>query len=271
MKQLFHITGQPADIERSDVFLAELGEEYGCIARYSSGAESIAELSYYTFDRFSQIEVVKTLLSEMKDGANFEKVILCTALPQALLTPAALYSQDHEEDLVKGVYDITGCAVLHNDINLWQLTNVFAVPQSLVQAFNVTFPTTVHKHIYTTLLKSIDRFSERDEILLHFTPANFVIIIRRGRQLMLVQTFAYTVPLDVVYVLLKACTELRINREEIYIILSGLVDQSSGLYKELYYYFMHLSFASSNVVALPPNDYPPHFFTSIYNLVACAL
>jgi hypothetical protein len=85
----------------------------------------------------------------------------------------------------------------------------------------------------------------------------------------LAQVYAYKTPLDVVYFLLKICYEFALDQSEVFLILSGLIDQDSAMYAELYNYFLNLHFAQAPLFSLPENDYPHHYFTSLYNLAAC--
>ena len=88
---------------------------------------------------------------------------------------------------------------------------------------------------------------------------------------MLVQTFSFQTPLDVVYVLLKISAEMDLNQEETPVILSGFIEKKSDIYKELYNYFIDLRFLTLPAHSLPENQHPSHFFASLYNLATCVL
>jgi hypothetical protein len=51
-----------------------------------------------------------------------------------------------------------------------------------------------------------------DQIAIHFTTQQFRVLVKQGAQLQLAQTYAYKTPLDVVYYLLKICSELGLDQ-----------------------------------------------------------
>ena len=102
-----------------------------------------------------------------------------------------------------------------------------------------------------------------------FTPGYFRVIVKKDGQLHLAQTYAYTTPLDVVYFLLKICSEFGLSQEQSTLSISGLVEKESALYRELYNYFLNIQFRNPAQPDLP-DGHPAHFFTSISNLAVCA-
>jgi hypothetical protein len=76
--------------------------------------------------------------------------------------------------------------------------------------------------------------------------------------------------MDVVYYLLKISSEFGLSVEEVPVIISGFVSEDSALYKELHQYFFKIQFAKNSKNSFG-GDFPDHFFTSVYNIAACAL
>jgi hypothetical protein len=272
LKQLFHITRQPVENWDTNVLLIEAGEDYCCFAEGNDEAKILSEISYNTFDKFLFKESIEALLKSLKElDRTYTKVVLCTAFPQALLTPKKLYQPEESNQLLNVVYGMDSNKVMHDEIELWQIVNLYSVPQQLYEAITSHFPSATFIHEYTVALRDLTRFSDDDQIAVHCTSSSFRIKVKRGRQLLLVQTFTYSSPLDVVYVLLKVCSEFELQQETVHIILSGLIEEDSALYKEIYNYFLHLQFAAAPDNALNGHQYPQHYFTSLYNLAACVL
>ena len=107
------------------------------------------------------------------------------------------------------------------------------------------------------------------QINIQFAPNQFSVLVKKRGQLQLAQIYKYQSPLDVVYYLLKIIEELDLSRDETVLILSGLIEEKSDLYKELYQYFLHIQFSSPASNNNENNDLPTYFFTSLYNLSAC--
>lgn len=269
MKQLFHIQNKGANALQNNILLIEISDEYCCLLNCNGDEGIITELQYYTYSRFDFEQHTASLFAGI-NWAHYSKVVVCSVFPEALLTPKKLYSSE-SNNLLQTLYNITVCQILFDEIPIWQMVNAYAVPQQLYQQVINHYPGAQFIHVYTTMLNSFNRFSDDSELSVHFTSANFRLKVKRGRQLLLVQTFTFQSPMDVVYALLKVCTELGLSTSETNVILSGLIDEDSALYKEMQHYFLNLQFAELPKYPLTQHLYPQHFFTSLYNLVACVL
>jgi hypothetical protein len=113
-----------------------------------------------------------------------------------------------------------------------------------------------------------------DVILVDFKNGHFsAIVIKEGR-LQLVQTYPYVEKADVLYYLIKICSTFSISQRKVKLILSGLIERQSALFKELYSYFVDVSFKSNPASLKLPfafRQYPEHFFSSLFNLAVCVL
>ena len=108
--------------------------------------------------------------------------------------------------------------------------------------------------------------------MIDFKTGQFSIIVIKEQQLQLVQTFAYSESADVLYYLLKICASFSISQNAVLLVLSGLIDKESVLYKDLYNYFEYVSFKRNpDSIKLPYTfaKYPSHFFSSLFNLAVC--
>jgi hypothetical protein len=74
-----------------------------------------------------------------------------------------------------------------------------------------------------------------------------------------------------VYYLLRLCQEFDLLQQEVFVILSGLVEKDSALYTELQQYFTNIHFAQQPEISLPQSQHPHYYFTAVYNLAACVL
>ena len=110
-----------------------------------------------------------------------------------------------------------------------------------------------------------------NSVQVHFDPKQFRVMVMKEGKPLLAQTYTYSAPLDVVYYLLKIFEQLQLKHEEVQVLVSGLIEEDSALYKELYNYFLHLQMQQGSQITLENNNYPEHFFTSMYNLAACVL
>lgn len=271
MKQLFHITGEPDGVPQQDVLLIEIGEDYCCFAKGNAAAKNLQELRYYSFKRFA-FEALNDIWAVAKEnGAAYEKVVVCSALPQALLVPEKFYDEAAVNDMLQAIYPVQQDRILHDAIRMWKLYTVYAVPSVLHQVNAQHFPNIDYIHAYSTALRTYNSVTADHQLFVQFAVSTFRVKVKKEQKLVLMQTFPFQTPLDVVYVLLKICTETGLKQEETPVTLSGLIDADSDLYKELYNYFLHLRFASFPDHFTLQSPYPSHFFASLYNLAACVL
>jgi hypothetical protein len=270
LKQLFHIAPSPTEAQANDILVMEVGADYACYATGNTTAKTVNEIRYYTFPK-GVYQTFHNIYEQAKaNNGSFEKVVVCSAFPQAILVPDKLYSEDNHQNFLQPVYDIANDIILHDHVTIWRLHNVYAFPKNLHQITTGHFPQLEYIHAYSISLKN-DTIRADQQIAVHFTTTQFSVKVKKGQRLLLMQTFSFQTPLDVVYVLLKIGTEMELKQEETDIVLSGLIDEQSDLYKELYNYFLHLQFAGIAEDKLITSDYPPHFFASIYNLASCVL
>lgn len=267
MKTLFQIDHtEPRSGE--DTLLCEWGERYCCYTIYNHDSRSIAALRYIVFDEPASLEEIDEVLRLQHSNApRFSKVIFCSGFPQAVLVPKAFFSEDPSP--IALLTEGKRMRYFHDLIGEWQVINNYAFPKIIYQKGVDAFGNLQMSHVYTTTLKTYNGYTADAQVSVDFSPRNFRVVVKRQGQIQLAQMYEYTAPLDVVYFLLRIYQELHLSKEETHIILSGLIDEASALYKELHSYFLNLHFVHPTGLSLTNKEYPPHFFASIYNLVQC--
>lgn len=98
------------------------------------------------------------------------------------------------------------------------------------------------------------------------------IVAWKEGSLQLVQYFDYTAPADVVYHLLNTCRQLDLSAESTKLLLSGMIAESSGLYAEIYKYFLDVELkALPEEVSLAGklNDHPHHYYSHLIEPALC--
>jgi hypothetical protein len=265
LKTVFHIQADRESNE-AETLLMEIGTGHCSYAFLNKMQHSITALKYFSIDEFETEVDLQSVLNEIKDK-NFANVLICSAYPSALLTPFKYAATNGK--LLHVIYDQPEQKHLNDTVNEWQLVNAYSMPITIFELLRKSFPFAQFIHAYTPALKVYNGHAAEDQISIHFTMQHFRVLVKKGGQVHLAQTYSYKTPLDVVYYLLKICSELQLNQSEVHLILSGLVEEASALYKELHNYFLHIHFAQAPTVSVPQNEYPQHFFTSTYNLAAC--
>ena len=263
MKTVFSIGN---DVSGADTLLLEIGEDYCCYAMLDSSSKSFHLIRYFTFDDFESEAKFGEVLNGLV-GKEFKKVVICSAYAHALLVPQKIFKTNDRFESV--IYNTPGHSQFSDAVVERQMVNSYSIPTSLHDRILDQFSSVVFFHAYTPTLKIYNGFVAADQVDIHFTTQNFRILVKKEQQVHLAQTYSYKTPLDVVYYLLKICYEFNLEQSEVFLIVSGLIDQDSAMYNELHNYFLNIHFAQAPAFTLPQNEYPHYYFTSLYNLAAC--
>ncbi len=253
--------------DTSNVLLCEWGEDHFCIAGYDEENKRLQRLEYIGFDKENGRRVNEVLQLVKEREREDSKIIFCSAFAQSVLTPAKLYHQ--KNNTLTELYGNQFSFQLSDVINEWQLVNVYAFPASIYKSIVQDFPSAGFFHVYTPELKIYNGFVAENQVAIHFTPKYFRVLVKSFGQLQLAQMYFYNAPLDVVYFLLKIFQELYLTKEDTYLILSGLIEEKSALYREIESYFLNVHFALPSTISLNNSELPSYFFNSMYNLALC--
>jgi hypothetical protein len=248
-----------------DTLLLEFGPDYCCYAFMEASKKSFHFIRYISFNEL-EAETDLNVLMAVLEKHSFDKVVCCSAYSQGLLVPQQF--SGHKQ-LLDAIYAVPLSEYKTDRISEWQLNNAYALPLTIYERIVSSFPAALFFHAFTPALKIYNGFVAPDQVDIHFTIQFFRILVKKNNEIRLAQTYAYKTPLDVVYYLLKICYEFHLDQKETFLIVSGLIEQDSALYHELHNYFLNLHFAQAPAYALPDNEHPHYYFTSLYNLAAC--
>jgi hypothetical protein len=244
------------------ITLVEWGNHYCCIAGLDTVANRIVWLTYKTYTSLDD-HSIHSIVNEIKTGPT---VIVSSAFPEFILTPLPFNA---EEALYQLYPNQKQSKVFTDTINEWQVKTQFLLPVKLYNSLQKTYTKVSFIHFFTTALKTYNGISAESQIAIQFAPEQFFVLVKKGGQLQLAQIYNYKSPLDVVYYLLKIIEESGMSINETLLVLSGLIEKESDLYKELYHYFGSIHFAIPATTIVENNNHPAHFFTSLYNLATC--
>lgn len=199
----------------------------------------------------------------------FYKVIVSYNFPESIFIPSGEYKQEDSGLLLNTMFGNSNNAlVIAELVPGWQLYNIYAVPRDIAKWLGDKFPTAQFSHQYSQNIKNINPADVDGCLHIDFRKDDFTLIASKGNQFLLAQTFDYAIPGDVIYALLKTCKQFSLSQELVQVVLTGLIDKQSNLYKELYQYFYTIRFRESNWQA--DNEFPAHFFTLLNDLALCA-
>lgn len=267
LKTLFDI-GINTEDGSGQTLLVELGKAHCCYAYLQKTSNNIGRIHYTTYPELETEIYLPEILQPLKDS-TFESVAVCSAFPQALLFPYKQFKNDYSALTL--IYDQPAQDFFHDSIPEWQIVNAYSMPQSVTNIVQHAFPSVKYLHAYTPAIKIYNGYVADNQLSVHFMESDFRVLLKKDRMIQLVQTYAYKTPLDVIYYLLKICYEFNLSQQDVYLVLSGLIERDSNLFTDLQQYFTNIHFVQQPEISLPENPHPHYFFTSMYNLAACVL
>src|SRR5437762_1453966 len=142
---------------------------------------------------------------------------------------------------MKQVFKIGSSEELNSSqaVLLMEIGEAYCVPSAIHGLLERTFATGNFWHIYSIILKNGIQKNESGRLIVDFKTDSFCAVATKGDSLLLAQIFSYTRSGDVLYWLLKICEQLSLSQAEVNVILSGLIDTQSAVFKELYQYFLN--------------------------------
>ena len=129
-------------------------------------------------------------------------------------------------------------------------------------------------HLSSSFIKALPEYisESADKLFVNIDTDRFdVIYFINQNELRLMNRYEYKTPTDFIYFLLLCCEELKINREEIELMLIGGVDIQSKIYSNCYHYFPKISFIHKPEeirFSKAFDRFPRHLHFNLYNLTA---
>lgn len=273
MTPVFKI-GHSEDLNASQAnLLMEIGETHCCFAITDHADQMMVQSVYYAVDGNDRDDMLKKILQMHPElGRSFRQTVIGYYMRENILIPSKLYHFEETKKLLQTLYEKEQNTTISESVSEWQLYNAYNVPVSLHESLSRSFATGNFWHVYSVTLKNKIDQHEAGKLIIDFKTDSFSVVVVKNNSILLAQIFAYAKPADILYWLLKICKEYSLSQNEVKLLISGLIDKSSAMYKDLNQYFLNIEFASIvNGVKLsnPFHVYPIHFFSSLYKLAAC--
>ena len=251
----------------------EIGEKHICFGIINRENRQLKEAGYYISDQV-ELNLIEHLFEHhMELQATFNQTLISYHFPDSVFVPLKYFNPVEATSLLNTLVGKNASEMtLSEPVMEWELQNIYRVRKTLHNSLEKNFATGKYWHTYTVALKNSLSVPEGPRLWADFKPHEFTVLLIRDHVFQLAQIFPYTTPADVLYHLLKICSNFSVLQNEINIILSGLIEQQSALYEELHKYFLYIEFNAPNgAIRMDESfyDYPAHYFSPIYKLAAC--
>ena len=273
MKPVFKI-GNSEELNSSQaVLLMEIGETHCCFAILDYANQMIVQSGCYTFTETEIGDILQKVLHEHKELKNsFRQTVIGYYLPENILIPSKFYRYEETQTLLQALYEKGQNILVSESVPEWQLYNAYHVPAAIHQLINRSFATGNFWHVHSIMLKNGIEQHDGGNLIVDFKTDSFCVLAIKNNSVLLAQIFSYIKVEDILYWLLDICKQFSLSQNEVKLVLSGLIEKKSAIFKELYQYFLNIEFASVNDDIRLSGDfyeYPVHFFSSLFKLALC--
>lgn len=201
---------------------------------------------------------------------NFKKVKIVYSLPQSVLIPFSMYDRAKDSILINMMHgDLHQNETILSDVITTQsMYNCYRIPASVYELLQNQYPGAESWHQYSLLLK--ESAASEDKLSVIFYSRKIIVSLIQDKKHQLINSFNYRTPEDVGYILLNLCHQF--NIQSINLEISGLLEENSALYKELYKFFTDITFArfpEGTNVSEEISKYPSHYFSYIFAIDLC--
>lgn len=201
---------------------------------------------------------------------NYQKVLLVQYAATNALVPAILNSDAGKELLLEQVIGPQQNTVLVRDIVLQQsLVNNYTVDATVAGVFNKRFPKGEWWHVQSLLLTKQAVGGVCVTATIYFNEVQ--ITVERNGNWLLLQSYNYQTPEDVLYHILNVMQQLGLTQDETTVYLQGMIDQHSALYDVLYSYILNLQLKDELQYSFPSatEEHPVHLSASLDQVLVC--
>src|SRR5262245_45258470 len=238
MKQVFKIE-QGEGVNNSQANLGmEIGETHCCFAIIGHPEHTMVQSVYYAAEENDRDDMLKKVLQAHPElRRSFRQTVIGYYMRENILIPSKLYHFEETKKLLQALYEKDQNTTISESVSEWQLYNAYNVPVSLHELLSRSFATGNFWHVYSVILKNGIEQHEGGKLLIDFKTDSFSVVVIKHHSILLAQIFAYAKPTDILYWLLKICKEFSLAQNEVSLSVSGLIDRSSAIYKNLDQYF----------------------------------
>ncbi|MEO8961285.1 MAG: DUF3822 family protein [Ginsengibacter sp.] len=274
MRTVFEILPDSFD-EKDCTLLCELNNEgFSCCIK-DEVENKFLGLAIYLYDKTKPpvgFPIALQIIFHQKKylSLNFKRIKVIYSLPQSVLVPFEMYNRENNSLLMNLMHgDLHQNETLLSDVISEQsMYNCYRVPTSIYEILQQQFPQAEIFHQYSLLVK--EPIMSGDNLSIIFYNRKIIVCLTAQGKYQLVNSFSYSAPEDVGYILLNLCNQF--NIQNVNLEISGLVEENSPLYRELYKFFTDIrlkNYPETTRVSDEIAKYPSHYFSYLFAIESC--
>ncbi len=262
VQTLFHIPFTGNELNRPELSLIA-GDAYIAYAITGTGGTDLRELTYCKIGTWDDESIRKFYTEYTQLQKQFSRIRVSYDLADACLGPSSLPGKVYSQFLNR-----QNASAFTENIPGWQLDSTVLVPDSIQQLIGDKFRE-AGRYSFLPLLFKTPAGNSTASLRVDFKMEQMTVVALRNNRLLLAQYYDYSSPEDATYYLLSIFKQLSLSQDETVIIVSGLLEKNSELFKMLFQFFRQIDWADSGW-ELSSAGLPPHYFSVLNILTQCA-
>ncbi len=201
---------------------------------------------------------------------DYHKTVFVQHAAKNILVPVALNKEEDKEYLFELMHGQQQNKLQIKDFVVQQrLVNHYAVDHIVGRLLHQHFPKGEWWHIQSLLLTKNAAGGIRITATIWFNELQ--LTVENNGQWILLQSYNYHTPEDVLYYILNIMQQLEYTQEETTVVLQGMIDQRSKLYDVLQQYIFNLQLNDELQFQFPATteEQPVHLSASLDQILAC--
>lgn len=267
----------PSFSEEGTKLCIELGQFHVGITISNLAGSEIASFDLFVSKPKITASFLKSVLSaEILIDAQFSDVVVVHNLREMALVPAEFHQQYLDAVILETIHgDQLDLLVSSDDLHQWELYNIYGTEKSIFSLVVAAYPQARQVQYMSACLRGIFRSLKEDVdqwIKIYALPSCLNIVVVKGEQLQIAQSFYYETTEDIIYHLMNVVDKYRIDVADAVVEVSGLIDAASMTWKELNKYFLNIALEDSTAVSAEnqtPESSPSHYFTPFLLVPKC--
>ena len=221
--------------------------------------------------------------SPLGEGNNWASITCAVSHNKFTLVPSAIFDDENKKSFLGFNHPIESGEKVHSDIlTSIEARNLFTISADFESMIRKHFINVHFIHNSTSFIEGLlvqnknlplrQTGNSDKRVFADFHSSYFEIVILNGRELLFSNAFTYKAPEDIAYYILFVYEQLRLNPEEIELVLSGEIEKTAEEHTLLYNYIRHVKFASlpdSFKYSYKFDEIQSHRFISLFNQYLC--
>lgn len=259
------------------VQLSESGLAYTVLDIKRNKYLALKTFNWNASDLYSSCENAKKTIE--KDEAlkrTYKSASVSLVHNRSTLVPKGLFSEANKNEVLSFNHSLEKDEDAEtDDLKTLEAKNVYAVPHCFRSFLKELKGNVKISHYSTPLIESVlmqNKNKPGKLVTVNVQPARLDVIISEGRKLIFYNSFAYRTSEDFIYYLLFACEQLKLNPENLELVIIGELERNSTIYSLFYKYIRNIKFGSrseSFEYSYKLNEVPTHYYHNLYNQYLC--